>query len=314
MREYGGAVVGTTINHYCYINCRYLPPFFEHNYRIAYSETEMIKTIDEIKHPVVKAVLNYLDFRGQGVEVHHHGDLPARSGLGSSSSFTSGLLNAMLALKGIQLPKKELAELAIYIEQEVLDEVVGSQDQILTTYGGFNRIDFDRSGSFMVSPVIASQARIELLHSHLMLFFTGFSRFASVVARSQVANFGKKTEVLQRMRSMVDEGLDIIQNERRDLCDFGELLHESWMCKRGLSEKVSNEAIDALYERARMGGAIGGKLLGAGGGGFMVLFVPVEKQQKVRESLSDLLHIPFSFEKEGSRIIVYEPSGVVIHV
>ncbi len=312
--KHGGAVIGTSINRYCYISCRHLPPFFEYKYRIAYSKIETSKTIDEIQHPVVKGVLNYLSYHDVGLEIHHDGDLPSRSGLGSSSSFTAGMLNALFALKGKQVPQKELAELAIYIEQEVLNEVVGSQDQILTSFGGLNRIDFHKTGSFTVSPIITAPSRIGALQEHLMLFFSGFSRLASEIARSQVENFEKKEQILHRMRDMVDEGHQILQTEQRPLSEFGELLHEAWECKRSLSDKVSTTAIDDMYLLARKNGAIGGKILGAGGGGFMLLFVRPKDQEQVKRALSRYLHIPFNFENEGSRIVLYQPTGFSIHV
>ena len=312
IEKHGGAVFGTSINRYCYVSCRYLPPFFEHKYRIVYSRTEMTQTIDQIKHPVVNAVLSHLKYHDKGLEIHYDADLPARAGLGSSSAFTVGALNALLALKGISLPSHPLAEKAIFIEQEVLKEVVGSQDQLLTAHGGINRIDFFPDKTISVHPVIASPHRIHDLESHLMLFFTGFSRFASEVAKSKVANFNLKEKSMHRIRNMVDESLAILQNEKIDICHFGELLHEAWSLKRDLSSKISTKAIDEIYAIGRKEGAIGGKLLGAGGGGFMLLFVPPKDQEKVKKSLTKLpkiLHIPFNFENEGSRIIVYYPSG-----
>lgn len=310
IEKHGGAVIGTSINHYNYITCRHLPPFFEHNYRVAYSITETTKTIHEIKHPVVNAVLKEMGFENTGLEIHYDADLPARSGLGSSSAFTAGLLNALNALQGNYISHRDLAEKAIYIEQTLLQEVVGAQDQILTSYGGFNRVDFEKNGSTTISPIIAPPERIEELQNHLMLFFTGFSRFASEVAKSKVENFDKKTATLHRMRTMVDEAMDIVQNIHVPITEFGKLLHEAWECKRSLSDKVSSSAIDDIYQKGREGGAIGGKLLGAGGGGFMLFFVPPEKKQDVKAALSPLLHIPFRFESEGSRIVLYQPSGL----
>ncbi len=314
IEKHGGAVFGTSINRYCYVSCRYLPPFFEHKYRIVYSKTEMTQTIDEIHHPVVNAVLNHLKYHDKGLEIHYDADLPARAGLGSSSAFTVGALNALLALKGISLPRYPLAEKAIFIEQKVLKEVVGSQDQLLTTHGGINHIDFFPDKTTSVHPVIAPPHRIHALEDHLMLFFTGFSRFASEVAKSKVANFSLKKKSMHRIREMVDESLEIVQNETIDLRYFGELLHEAWLLKRGLSHKISTKAIDEIYALARKEGAIGGKLLGAGGGGFMLLFVSPKDQERIKKSLTrfpKILHIPFSFENEGSRIIVYHPSGMI---
>lgn len=312
--KHGGAVLGTSFNHYCYLTCRYLPPFFEHKYRIAYSRTETTKTIAEIEHPVIRAVADYLKFHEMGLEIHHDADLPARSGIGSSSAFTVGALMSLIALKNGRLSHRELAKLAIYIEQEVLSEAVGFQDQILTTYGGFNRIDFHKGGQFTVSPVVASQARIDLLQKHCMLFFTHFSRFSSEIAQSQIDNMGKNEARLHRMRSMVDEGLEILENENRNILEFGELLHEAWECKRSLSSKISNESIDSFYETARQAGAIGGKILGAGGGGFLLVFAAPDKQPAIKKALSSLIHIPFAFENEGSHIIFHENSRFFAHV
>lgn len=309
LAEHGGAVLGTSINHYCYLSCRYLPPFFEHKYRIAYSKTENVSSIEEIEHPVVKAVLEYLQFHEHGLEIHHDADLPARSGIGSSSTFTVGILNALIAFKNARLPTQELAKLAIYIEQEMLNEAVGSQDQILAAHGGFNRIDFYRDGKFTLSPIIANPLKIDSLQKHCMLFFTGFSRYASEIAKSQISNMKTNTTTLHRMRAMVDEAIEILENTDRDIREFGELLHEGWQCKRTLSDKVSTDAIDQIYQKAREAGAIGGKLLGAGGGGFILLFASPEDQKQIKTALSNLIYIPFSFENQGSRIIFHENTG-----
>lgn len=309
LAEHGGAVLGTSINHYCYLSCRYLPPFFEHKYRIAYSKTENVKSIAEIEHPVVRAVLEYLGFHDLGMEIHHDADLPARSGIGSSSTFTVGLLNALIAFKNARLPTQELAKLAIYIEQEMLNESVGSQDQILAAHGGFNRVDFYRDGKFTISPVIADPRKMESLQKHCMLFFTGFSRFASEIAKSQVQNMKANTTTLHLMRAMVDEAMEILENPQRDIREFGELLHQAWECKRTLSDKVSTDAIDQIYLKAREAGAIGGKLLGAGGGGFILLFASPEDQEHIKNALSNLIYIPFAFENQGSRVIFHENTG-----
>ncbi len=310
LAEHGGAVIGTSINHYCYISCRCLPPFFQHKHRIAYSKTEHVNSIAEIEHPVVKAVMDYLGFHDQGLEIHHDADLPARSGIGSSSTFTVGLLNALIAFKNARLPTQELAKLAIYVEQEMLNEAVGSQDQIFAAHGGFNRIDFHRDGKFTLSPLIADPQKIESLQRHCMLFFTGFSRFASEIAKSQISNMKNNTTTLHRMRAMVDESIGILENPQRDIREFGELLHEAWECKRSLSEKVSNDAIDQIYLKAREAGAIGGKLLGAGGGGFILVFATPENQDRVKAALNNLIHIPFRFENQGSQIIFHDSSAM----
>ncbi|QGX41336.1 kinase [Permianibacter aggregans] len=301
----GGAVLSTSFDKYCYITCRELPPFFDHKYRIAYSRVENALTADSIEHPAVRAVISQMEIN-EGLEIHCDADLPARSGLGSSSSFVVGLLNALKAYKGIRVSKQWLAKEAIRIEQEVLAESVGSQDQTAAAFGGMNVIHFDRDGGIRVEPVICSRDRVELLNDHLMLFFTGFSRIASEVAKAQVQNISKKEADLHRMRTMVDEGLEILC-ENRDIREFGELLHLGWTLKRGLSEKVSNDQIDALYERARIAGAVGGKLLGAGAGGFMLLFVEPSRRNEVKAALSELIHVPFRFENSGAQVVYYQP-------
>lgn len=309
IQKHGGAVIGTTINHFCYISCRYLPPFFDHKYRICYSKIENTKFIEQIEHPTVKGVLSYLKFHDQGLEIHHDADLPARAGLGSSSAFVVGLCNALLALRGQSISKGELAQLAIHIEQNIVNETVGCQDQTLTAHGGLNCAYFFPNGNISVQPVIASENRIEMFQNHLLLFFTGFSRYAHEIAKSKVANFQMRTNELHRMREMVNEALDILQNENQDLLAFGELLHETWQLKKSLSDKISSPAIDEIYEKALKAGAMGGKLLGAGGGGFMLFFVPPDKQEAVKQALGFLLHVPFRFEDSGSSIIVHQSTG-----
>lgn len=304
IEEHGGAVVGTSINHYCYISCRFLPSTFKDKYRIVYSKIESTKTIHEIQHPVVNAVLNYLNFHDEKVEIYHDADLPARSGLGSSSAFTVAILSALLALKNLFLNRVELAKMAIYIEQELLKEIVGSQDQILTSHGGFNRIDFSKDGGISINPIFSS--RFNELQDHLMLFYTGHSRLASDIAKSKVMNFKKNRAALHRLRAMVDESLDILQNKGEEIVSIGTLLNEAWQLKKNLSDKISNGEIDQIYALARQSGAIGGKLLGAGGGGFMLLFVCPENQRKVKQALSSIpkvRHVPFEFENHGSQLI-----------
>jgi D-glycero-alpha-D-manno-heptose-7-phosphate kinase len=308
-REHGGAVLATTIDKYCYISCRRLPPFFEHKHRIVYSQIENVKHSDEIKHPSVRAALAWLKVQG-GIEIHHDGDLPARSGIGSSSSFTVGLINALNALDGRHTSKETLAKQAIHIEQEIIGEAVGSQDQISAAFGGFNRIDFNRDGSFKVEPVVSPRAVTEKLQSHLMLFFTGVSRFASKIAESKIQNMHTRESELTAIREIVDQSIVLLQNEETNLLEFGKLLHETWCLKRSLSAKVSTDEIDRIYDTALRAGASGGKILGAGGGGFLLLFVVPEYQHFVLEKLANLVHVPFSFENSGSRVIVYHPDGV----
>lgn len=307
--QHGGEVFSTTIDKYCHITCRHLPPFFEHKHRIVYSVIENVKHWEEIKHPAVRAVLGWANC-SKGLEIHHDGDLPARAGLGSSSSFTVGLLHALSALKGSYVSKDQLARDALHIEQKVIGETVGSQDQIAAAYGGLNRIEFLRSGNFSVSPVVLKKQKSKEFQKHLMLFFTGFSRIAAEVAKAQIENMGKRELELKRLRQMVDEATKILQSPGRAIEEFGDLLHEAWRCKRELSHKVSTPAVDQIYETARDAGAIGGKLLGAGGGGFMLLFARPEQQPKVKEALKHLIHVPFGFEESGSRVVLYQPNGL----
>jgi len=308
-RHHGGAVLATSIDKYCYITCRYLPQFFDHKYRIVYSRIENVREISEIQHPAVKAVLGVLDCK-DGLEIHHDGDLPARAGLGSSSSFTVGFVNAVTALRGKHISKEELASQAIHIEQQVIREDVGSQDQISAAFGGMNRIEFLRDGSFDVAPMVLPAERLAELQSHLMLCFTGLSRIASEVAKSKIENMDKREKELKIMHGLVDQAISVLQSKSASIEEFGGLLHESWTYKRKLSDKVSNSEIDAFYEAARTMGAIGGKLLGAGGGGFFLLFARPGDHKAIREKFSRLVHVPFRFENAGSRVVLYQPSGL----
>lgn len=307
--EHGGQVLATTFDKYSYITCRSLPPFFEHRSRLVYSKIECVKSPAELEHPAARAVLQELQCT-EGLELHYDGDLPARSGLGTSSAFTVGLLNAIHALRGKQVSKEQLASEALRIEQEVLRENVGSQDQICAAYGGFNRILFRRDGTFEVIPVILPKERERELQSHLMLFFTGFSRIADKVAKSKIDNFKQKQAALERMNGMVDDALSILQNPSTPIGEFGALLHESWMLKRSLSPLVTTPQIDEIYDVARQNGAMGGKLLGAGGGGFLLLFVSPERREALRRALHSFIHVPFEFESSGSKIVLYQPNGL----
>lgn len=304
-RKHGGAVLAATINKYCYITCRYLPPFFKHRIRVVYSKIEHCYNHDEISHPAVRAALRFLNI-DRGVEIHHDGDLPARSGLGSSSAFTVGLIHALHALKGQMPNKQQLAKESIYIEQEYLKETVGSQDQVLAAHGGFNHIVFHSDGEIFVRPVTLTQERIRELNSHLMLFFTGISRTASNIAESYVNGVEAKEKELRAISDMVNEGISILSGGQ-DISCFGRLLHEGWEVKRSLSPKVSNSHIEKIYDQAILAGAVGGKLIGAGGGGFMLLFVHPKDQSKVRERLSKQIYVPFQFEFSGSQIIFFDP-------
>ena len=304
-KENGGAVLATTIDKYCYLTCRYLPPFFEHRSRIVWSQIELVTEVSQIKHPAVRESLDFLNIE-DGVEIHHDGDLPAGAGLGSSSSFVVGLLHALYGLKGIMPTKQQLVLDAIHIEQDRLLENVGSQDQVSAAFGGFNRIEFGSDGEFGVSPVIMPHERLKRLQDHLMLVFTGLSRNASDVAGAQIKTISRRQRELTTMYEMVDAATNILSRDG-DLADFGLLLHDSWQLKRSLTKLISTPQIDEIYDAARTAGALGGKLLGAGGGGFMLLFVRPQEQQKVKEVLKDLAHVPFSFESSGSQIIFYDP-------
>ena len=304
-RQHGGAVLAATIDKYCYISVRYLPPFFEHRLRVVYSKIENCQTVDEITHPAVRGVLRYLNI-DRGIEIHHDGDLPARSGMGSSSAFTVGLLNAMYALKGCMPGKRQLAMESIHIEQEILSETVGSQDQVQAAYGGLNHITFHADDEFAVRPVTISRERIHELNSHLMLFYTGIKRTAADVAQTYVNDITNKKRHLRITKDLVKEGLAVLSSGQ-DLTAFGELMHEAWHVKRSLSDKVSNSEVDHIYQRAIDAGAIGGKLTGAGGGGFMLLFMPPDRHSAVREALSHLINVPFKFDFSGSQIIFFDP-------
>ncbi len=300
-----GAVLSTSIDKYCYITIRHLPPFFEHKHRIVYSLIENARSNNEIRHPVVKALLKFFKI-DKGLEIHHDGDLPARTGLGSSSAFTVGMLNSLYALKGSIISKDNLAKQAIHIERDILKENVGSQDQIAVARGGFNKIVFQNDHNFKIEPVTLSELKLNQLQNYLMLVFTGLSRFASEIAREQIKNTSNKKEELQAMQGMVNCAVDIL-NKDGDIADFGRLLHKGWQIKKRLSSKISNPLIDSIYETALRNGAIGGKLLGAGGGGFMLLFVPSERRRKVKAGLKNLLEVKFTFENNGSQVIYYNP-------
>jgi len=308
-RKHGGAVIATTIDKYCYITCRRLPPFFEHKHRIVYSHNEEVRHISEIKHPAVKAVFQWANVE-DGLEIHHDGDLPARSGIGSSSAFTVGMAHALYGLHGQMVSKSTLAKDSIHIEQNLIGENVGSQDQVSAAYGGFNRIDFYRDDSFEVTPVIIPLPRRNELSSHLMLFFTGHSRIADEIAKSQINNFDSRETELNRIREMVDESIAVLTDSRVSIDEFGRLLDLSWKYKRSLSDRVSTPEIDQIYEEALQAGAIGGKILGAGGGGFMLLFAKPEKHTAIRERLKRLVHVSFNFDDSGSRIVLYQPNGL----
>ena len=308
-KEYGGAVLSTTIDKYCYISCRNLPPFFPHKHRFVYSVIENVISLDDIKHPSIRNVLQWLDIQ-DGLEIHHDGDLPARSGLGSSSSFTVGLLNVLRAYASKHYAKHDLAKDAIYLEQKVMNEVVGSQDQIASAYGGFNHIVFEPSNDFTVKPMVMCGHNEVVLNNHMLLFFTGIQRFACAVEREKLQNINVNISSLKHIGQMVDEGISLLSAETVNFVDFGKLLNEGWKLKRSLSSGVSNSEIDEAYEAALAEGAVGGKLLGAGGGGFLLLFAHPDKHASIIHRLKQYVYVPFRFEKLGSSIALYQPTGL----
>jgi len=308
-RQYGGAVLATTINKCCYITCRRLPPFFEYHSRVSYSKVENVRRNDAIEHPSVRGCLQFLGMH-EGVEIHHVADLPARTGLGTSSAFTVGLLLGLYALQDRMRDKQALAADAIHIEQELLREAVGAQDQVSAAYGGFNRINFEVDGTIEVKRVLTPPSRLADLEQHLALYFTGFSRTASEIAQEQVRLTPQRKQELDTMLQMVDEAEAIITSPGRSLDEFGRLLHEGWQIKRSLTQKITNANIDEIYEAGLSAGALGGKLLGAGGGGFMLFFVSPERKAALRARLKKLVHVPFGFSNKGSHVVVYEPEEV----
>jgi len=308
-REFGGSVLSTAIDKCCYITCRRLPPFFEYHSRVSYSRIENVSDNRAINHPSVRGCLEYLGM-DEGVEIHHVADLPARTGLGTSSAFTVGLLLGLYALRDQMRHKQALAADAIHVEQNVIKEAVGSQDQISAAYGGFNRINFNTDGSFEVKPVIASPDRLAALQQHCALYFTGFSRTASEIAQEQIRMTPHRKRELDMMFQMVSEAEAIVTDPKRSLDEFGDLLHESWQVKRGLTQSITNTHLDEIYEAGRSAGALGGKLLGAGGGGFMLFFVPPERRQALRMRLKNLLCVPFGISNRGSHVVVCEPEEV----
>lgn len=306
LRE-GGSVLSTTIDKYLYISARYLPPFFPQKHRVVWSRVENVWSLKEVEHPVIREGLSYLGFSDEeGLDIHYQADLPARSGMGSSSAFAVGFINAMSALRNTRVSKHDLARMAIELEHDILKEAVGSQDQVAAAFGGLNRIDFLRSGEINVDPIVMPQTRLASLEDHLMLVYTGINRFASEIAAKVIASLPKKRANLERMLGMVDEGVNILTGDS-PLDDIGELLHEGWRLKKDISQGVSSEMVDDIYDKARKAGATGGKLLGAGETGFMVFFVPPEKQAAVQKTLEQYLFVPFKFSWQGSSIIHFDP-------
>ena len=301
--ENKGAVLSTAIDKYVYLSCRYLPPFFGVRHRIVWRHVELVDSITEILHPAVRQGLEYLDFDdSRGVEIHYQADLPARTGMGSSSSFVVGLINGMSALRGQNLSKRELADKAIDLEQRWMGDTVGSQDQIAAAYGGFNHIEFEK-GDYKVNPIsITSQRRNDFL-SNLMLFYIGSNRLGTHIANSVVKSIRTGNKSVERMVNLVDQAVNILQSDA-PLEDLGHMLHETWELKRSLSSKISTTLIDEIYEIACSSGALGGKLLGAGGTGFMLFYVPENKQNDIREVLKHrCMEVPFTFDETGGTII-----------
>ena len=304
----GGSVLSTTFDKYCYVNVRHLPRFFEYSTELSYSKTERVNDINEIQHPAIREAMKMLDMKE--IRLTYEADLPARSGLGTSSSFAVGMLNAFYALKGIYADKRKLAKEAIYLERVLCKESGGWQDQIAASYGGFNRINFSADG-YEVLPLVISPKRKKQLNDNLMMFFTGFTRFSSEVQKiNSLSSSDDKLSRLKKMMELVDEAQSVLTSENRDLDEFGRLLDVTWNLKKGTGNAISTSSIDKLYSKGIDAGAIGGKLLGAGGGGFLVFYVPKEKQNEVKEAMKDLLYIPFKFENSGAQVIYYSPEEI----
>ena len=306
-KEFGGKVIGSSIDKFCYISCRYLPPFFEHKFRIAYSKIETVQNPNEINHPSVKAVLNYFDV-SQGLEIHHDGDIPGRSGMGTSSSFTVGLLNVLHALFGKLRSKEDLYKEAIYIEQDVIKENVGSQDQVFAAVGGLNTIEFLQNGEILIEPIIISEKILNLFEKNFLLFFTGIHRISSIVAKEQIDNISKNHKVLLDMKQLVDEAKKVLIAPGKNFGEFGKLLNQNWLLKKRLASNITTERIDAIYDTAIKNGALGGKILGAGNGGFILFYAEPEYHEAIKNSLKGLINIPFRFDFSGSKIIIYQPN------
>ena len=307
-RVHGGAVLSTTFDKYCYVNVRHLPPFFDYRTELSYSKTERVTSIESIQHPAIRNAMKMLNMHE--IRLTYEADLPARSGLGTSSSFAVGMLSAFYALKGKYADKKKLADEAIYLERVLCGEAGGWQDQIAASYGGFNRINFNKDGTYDVLPIIISPERKKQLDQNLMMFFTGFTRFSSDVQKANAASpetQEAREKRLLEMLDLVDDAEDVLTNKKRDLDEFGRLLDHTWKLKRQTGSAVSTANIDALYQKGIEAGALGGKLLGAGGGGFLVFYVQPEKREALKAAMHDLLYVPFHFEDGGSRVLYYSP-------
>lgn len=306
-REYGGAVLSTTFDKYCYVTVRHLPRFFDWKTHVTYSAQEYITDVDEMKHPAIRNAMKMLDMHE--IRLIYDADLPARSGLGTSSSFAVGMLNAFYALKGKYADKKRLADEAIYLERVLCNEAGGWQDQIAAAYGGMNRIEFNKDGTYDVKPIIIHPDRKKLLNENLLMFFTGFTRFSSEMQEANKAGYNEKKKQLREMYALVGEAESILEDKHSDIDDFGRLLDKTWRLKRQTGGAITTDSIDAIYEKGIEAGALGGKLLGAGGGGFLVFYVKPENKAAVMEAMKDFLYVPFRFEDGGTQVIHYTPES-----
>ena len=299
-------MLSMAIDKHLYIACRYLPPFFEMKHRVVWSKIENVRKLDEIEHPAIREGMRFMGFSDdRGLEIHYQADLPARSGMGSSSSFAVDLINALSALKSRMIGKQELTQKAIELEQDLLREAVGSQDQVAAAFGGLNRIDFRQTGEIEVQPLIVSPKCLNELVDHIMLFYTGSGRFSFEIAAKVINNIPNRQTQLRRIYDMVAEGVGILGGSG-PVSDIGLLLDEAWQLKRDLSTAVSNDHIDSIYQAAKQHGAIGGKMLGAGGAGFMMVFAAPGRHQDIKAALADLLYVPVRVSPQGSTIIHYE--------
>lgn len=306
-RENGGAVISTTFDKYCYVNVRHLPRFFDWSNEISYSKTERVSSVESIEHPAIRNAMKMLDMRE--IRLTYEADLPARSGLGTSSSFAVGMLNAFYALKGKYADKKKLADEAIYLERVLCNEAGGWQDQIAASFGGLNRIEFNTNGSYEVKPIIIHPDRKLQLNNNLLMYFTGFTRFSSDIQKANSADFSSKQAHLKQMYELVDEAERILEDKNSDLDDFGRLLDMTWKLKRQTGRAITTSSIDNLYEKGIKAGALGGKILGAGGGGFLIFYVQPEKKETVMSAMKDYLYVPFGFETGGTQVIHYSPES-----
>ena len=302
-KEHGGAVISTTFDKYCYVNVRHLPRFFDYSTELSYARTERVTDVEDIEHPAIREAMKYLDMHE--IRLTYEADLPARSGLGTSSSFAVGMLNAFYALKGKYADKRRLADEAIYLERTLCKESGGVQDQIAASFGGLNRINFSAEG-YEVNPIIISRERKRQLNRNLMLFFTGFSRLSADIQEATRQARSSKTQQLLEMLDLVDEAERVLTSGA-DLNEFGRLLDYTWKLKRGISDRISSNSIDSFYAKGIAAGALGGKLLGAGGGGFLLFYVEEEKREAVHKAMEELLYVPFQFESSGTRVLHFSP-------